>query len=579
MKRIIYLVLLLKAIAFSAPSYWNSSQFEQLSDEERYQYVHEFNYWEITQPDSLQAIFIDMWQIADQKSDIRSTLAIQYYCAFSYLTPGFSIPYNKTPQDLLNNMFQISTENGFEVEKVVANYYLNDYINRQHPETYTREHYSTVVKTFEQMESLGLEKFEGYGLDVLLFNLGKFMWNLEDFESAYLYFSTAEHYIKPNTKGALHYTLVLNHLQEYWYKKKAYEKSVVYSKKILSFHNKQPYSIPPHTIWWKTVWQTLTHLNISKALIKQGKLNESTLHAKKSLQLSKLSHKTEDIPTAQIAQYDALSVLITIKMELNQTDSLQVLFNQALDLQQKLKRIGHLNYFKPLPVYENLYKYYTTINSPKNALFYLRKVKEIQDSSAIINDHLEIRRVQKKLDLEKYTAQLNKANKNKQIKSILIYLLGIGLLIGLYFVIKYYIKSEKSKTFKQHKINVIKKEVISLNKTVDITTKLSIEIQNKYDVLHSKKEKLNHIEQLKKTKVLTAEDWSNFKLKFEQIYPDFIPHLKQNHPQITNAEQRLLVLEKLDLNTNEIAEILGVNKNTIHQTRRRFRKKIMPAEE
>lgn len=141
-------------------------------------------------------------------------------------------------------------------------------------------------------------------------------------------------------------------------------------------------------------------------------------------------------------------------------------------------------------------------------------------------------------------------------------------------MIKYYLKSEKSKTFKQHKINIIKKEVNVLNETVDITTKKSLEIQNKFEALISKKADLEKIEQLKKTKILTTEDWSNFKSNFEQIYPDFIPQLKDKYPPLTNAELRLLILEKLELNTNEIAEILGVNKNTIHQTRRRFRKKI-----
>lgn len=411
--------MLINATAFSTPSFWSASHFSQLSNLERYQFIHEFDYWKINNPDSLHDIFIDMWQITDQKSDIRSKLAIQYYCTFSYQTPGFSMPFNKTPKSLLKEMQQLAFQHHFEVEEVVSNYYLMDLNHRQDPENYTKTHYPLVVKTFDRMRTIGFEKFKPYALDVLLYNLAEFMWNLKDFETSFLYLSIAEKYIKPNTKGALFYTLILSHIQEYWYKKQDYSKSIAYSKKILQFHHDQPYTIPPHTLWWKTTWLTLTHLNISKALIKLGQFEQGNGHAKKSLELSQLHFKESDIPTAKIAQYDALSVLISIKMELKQIDSLPNLFNQALDLQNELEEEGHFDYFKSLAVYENLYQYYSIINEPSHALQYLRKVKAIQDSSALINNHLEISRIQKKIDLEKHTQELNQATKHQLFKTAL----------------------------------------------------------------------------------------------------------------------------------------------------------------
>ncbi len=400
------------------------------------------------------------------------------------------------------------------------------------------------------------------------------MWDFQDYELAFQYFSIAETFIKPDTNSALHYTLILNYLQSYWLKKKEFTKSLIYANKIINFHKNQPYSIPPYTLWWKNYWQTLTHLNIAKIYIEQGELHEGSVHAQKSLQLSKIKWQDSETPTALIAEYDALTILVSIELKLNNTDSIMVLFNKALQIQQELELADQFDYFKSLPLYKELYNYYIKINNPEQALLYLRKVNAIQDSTQSINNHLEVMRIQQQLNGEKYSKNLSKIHKEKNTQSSTILGLILLLLLGVYFGIKYYQWNEKQKTRKQHRINIIKKELVSISKEMDDTTKKSNEIQQKYNKLHKDKDDLATLEMLKTSTLLTVEDWTNFKLKFDTLHPDFTKNIRLKHPKITNAELRLLTLEKLDLDTEEIANILAVNKNTIHQTRRRFRKKV-----
>jgi DNA-binding CsgD family transcriptional regulator len=59
----------------------------------------------------------------------------------------------------------------------------------------------------------------------------------------------------------------------------------------------------------------------------------------------------------------------------------------------------------------------------------------------------------------------------------------------------------------------------------------------------------------------------------KKVHPGYMQSVKEKYPDLTNAELRLLMLEKLDLSTQEMANMIGVNKNTIHQTRLRLRKK------
>lgn len=101
------------------------------------------------------------------------------------------------------------------------------------------------------------------------------------------------------------------------------------------------------------------------------------------------------------------------------------------------------------------------------------------------------------------------------------------------------------------------------------------------DKLHLEIEKLEHsderktcMEQLLHSTILTEDDWVQFRHLFEKIYPNFIEEQKALFRNLTPTEIRILVLDKLDLNLQEMANMLGVSKNAIHQTRYRLKRKI-----
>ena len=81
------------------------------------------------------------------------------------------------------------------------------------------------------------------------------------------------------------------------------------------------------------------------------------------------------------------------------------------------------------------------------------------------------------------------------------------------------------------------------------------------------------MEQLTHSTILTDDDWLRFRSIFEKAHPDFMAAQKLLCPGLTPAELRYLVLEKLQLSTHEMAQMLGVSDNTIRQTRARLRRK------
>jgi tetratricopeptide (TPR) repeat protein len=91
--------------------------------------------------------------------------------------------------------------------------------------------------------------------------------------------------------------------------------------------------------------------------------------------------------------------------------------------------------------------------------------------------------------------------------------------------------------------------------------------------------RVENLEHLNKTTILTDDDWNKFKELFEQAYKGFFIRQKEKLPGLTQAEIRLLCLTKLKLDTKQMGGILGVSFDTIKKSRHRLRKKLGLAEE
>lgn len=91
--------------------------------------------------------------------------------------------------------------------------------------------------------------------------------------------------------------------------------------------------------------------------------------------------------------------------------------------------------------------------------------------------------------------------------------------------------------------------------------------------------RIERLELLNKTTILTEADWNKFKELFEQVYKGFFIRLKEKQPELTQAEIRLVCLTKLKLDTKQMGGILGVSFDTIKKSRHRLRKKLSLSEE
>ena len=79
---------------------------------------------------------------------------------------------------------------------------------------------------------------------------------------------------------------------------------------------------------------------------------------------------------------------------------------------------------------------------------------------------------------------------------------------------------------------------------------------------------------LKDLRILTNEDWINFKNLFDTKFPKFNTKLKKELPSLTAAEQRLFLLIKIDFGSDDISRVLGISNTSVYTSRYRLRKKM-----
>jgi DNA-binding CsgD family transcriptional regulator len=73
--------------------------------------------------------------------------------------------------------------------------------------------------------------------------------------------------------------------------------------------------------------------------------------------------------------------------------------------------------------------------------------------------------------------------------------------------------------------------------------------------------------------ILTEADWERFQEYFNRAYPGYITKLRTRYPDVTPAEIRLVLLDKMGLSQKEASAILGIGIDAVKKGRYRLKKK------
>ncbi len=537
---------------------------------ERYRFVHDYPYWKLPGGREQSALLLSMLKAATDENDRRAVLAIKYYICKISGGSDFEMPAGKTGAQLYLEIRSEAKKMGLEVEEMVAHHYIVNN-NASSNKLTTEQQYVECQNTFERMRQIGFDKFKDYEVQAILFNLAWFMWELEDFENAFRYLTVAEQFVQPTEPGAYYLTQVLSYLQTYWKQKKDFAKSIEYTRKILDFHENFHFEYPDN-LWWSRFWRGYANIEMASLLIEQGHIAESERYADEGYKLSKANEPVKNAVPYQ-AEFDALMVLIPVKLKLGKMGEAGELLQRAVFLKEKLEQINQLEYFKPLKLYRHFSTYQEMQGDASAALRYTHLAETLQDSLDRRNDARKLAQAQQRHEAEKFAQKLEMVENEKQLQqwlrnaALVILLLVVVIAFGNYHRLQYLRRQ------KEAELEAARKDLETLTLGFRQKSDLVENLRLENEKLSASGQHSEYLEQLTNATILTEGDWQNFRAVFEKVHPGFLANLKEQFPDLTPAEIRLMVLEKLGLGTAEMANMLGVNRNTINQTRRRLRLK------
>lgn len=539
--------------------------FRAMSTQERCQYIQAHHCMQMDST-AFVASYEPLLHIAEEMNDSRAAWMLRHA---RYLQRG---PLRLTQEaiiTLLSTQQAVAERNGMEVEQVVASHYLafERYYAKQIP---TEALFITLLREFETMETLGFEHFRDYEVAALLYHSGKFLYQLEDEERALACLLKAEEFIEPTAQGIHTCFLIWNHIQTIYQQRKDYPRGIAYAEKILRLARDFP-TDDARLRKRCQQWEGLSSIDIAAMLAGQGNFAESETFASQGYE--QLTASSGQLTLEDLnAEYDALQVLIATQLELGKRDHAAHLLGR-MDQVYALVKEDENNYFNHIAYFECHARYSEITGDAAAALTYFQQARCLRDSLARRNDARRLEQVRLRVETEKYMGELARLESERKLQR---WQRNAALAtLALVVVIAY-------AGFQRMRLQRRKKEAELVRAEADLRI-LTQHFQEKSQLVEHLREEMaqlqatglrsQYLEELTSSTILTDADWLRFRTLFEKVHPAFIAEQKTLYPGITQAELRYLLLEKLQLSTREMANMLGVADGTVRQTRSRLRKK------
>jgi len=202
----------------------------------------------------------------------------------------------------------------------------------------------------------------------------------------------------------------------------------------------------------------------------------------------------------------------------------------------------------------------------------------------------EFEKMEDSINVEQEKAGIIKTAEIKR-KSIItdsvIIILILTVLLAILLINRQQMKQKKDKLIFENEKQKMENELVNAKALLEeyirsMVEKNTLLEQSMADLENIKKlkakeideDRIEHIEHLNKTPILTDDDWNRFKQLFEQVHKGFFVRLKEKLPDLTPGEIRMICLLKLKVEPKQMAAILCVSFSSIKTLRHRLRKKL-----
>jgi tetratricopeptide (TPR) repeat protein len=538
------LVFILFSLSSAAQTYDVNKWVGLLKDDSRSQYISHYR------------VYLDITKI-DSASKIRAATEIAAACAkgnkhlqlmgrsvkakifFYHIRPGDSL-YAAQMKDCLNEAIEMD------------NPYLQAEFGRWYSEMLNSMNQTELavqyaITSLKQQEFLGYENFAA----ISIFN----MWVGEALLLAG-YNKDAISFLHRGLQLAQTDTLVKPFRFMYTYNNLglAYRRLNRHDSAIYYFEKLQQYCIEKKNL----VWQQIAYTNRLPSFIELGMLDSAKVVVARLFEMTKTSNEPYD-------EWYAYEMMGKIAMkEKDYPKAITSLLKSASLNNGRNKEL--LN-----RVYETLAACYEKIGETEKAYPYLKRTRSYNDSVSRAREANNNRYLFIKAEYDKEQLRLRQLSDEKKLairnRNIGIAALVLIALVAIVWLNHRRKKAEQRQQQAGKELDLFKEEIIKKNNRIE-------ELLASIEQQQHKQQDAQTMEELSRQIILTEADWQNFKSLFEKTYPSFFKLLRDKAPGITEAEQRMAALIKIQLNTKQIAAMQGIGLDSVHKTRHRLRQRF-----
>lgn len=342
----------------------------------------------------------------------------------------------------------------------------------------------------------------------------------------------------------------------------AYDSSLYYFHEVMGYREQVA----------DTAGIALLNLNIANVYEFQDDIVTAAEHYQKALDLT----KPDDLLKANI--YLGLgNAYLLLGRDVAGLKYLDSGMNVAVETEQAYMQQVAASYFK---------EHYMRQNQFEKAVEYLEREYELDKEirGEQVQEQIEVLTL--KYEDEKKAKQLNalEAERSEQRLYLIISILGAILVLSVAFFIVWTLRNreraaqrraqalkerldQKSKELASYALNFIQKS--------ELLDELTVKVNELKDISSDKMHRgLNQINNMIGGSMRIDQEWETFRLMFEEVHAGFLMRLKEEYPDLSNADQKLCALLRLNMNLKESSRILGISSDSVKTARSRLRKKL-----
>ncbi|MDO6801427.1 tetratricopeptide repeat protein [Wenyingzhuangia sp. 1_MG-2023] len=221
-----------------------------------------------------------------------------------------------------------------------------------------------------------------------------------------------------------------------------------------------------------------------------------------------------------------------------------------------------------------------------NEQIFSSKSESNKDLLAVKDTYRITKEKQEKLEAEREIKILKQEEYIWFLKSMLLIVCILFLLIfGFAFIrnLRSKHKNEKKIIKERQELELKRKNEILELKNKELTAS-ALQLIEKEEFLNSLKNKLSKQKDNIDVKVISRmvnniqgnpnSNWKEFEARFTNINQSFYTNLKAQFPKLSQTDQKICALIKLNFSSKEMSSLLGISAESVHTSRYRLRKKL-----